>query len=144
MKVLFDTSVLVAALVEAHPEHARSMKWFERAVSGKVGFLVAAHTLAELYSVLTAFPVSPRISPGNAWLLIHQNVEEKANVVALSSSEYSACLRSLADLGLAGVVVYDGLIAWAARKSAADRLLTLNPDDFCRVWPEGAGSVVAP
>jgi len=33
VKVLFDTSVLVAALVAAHPAHDRAFPWLKRASS---------------------------------------------------------------------------------------------------------------
>lgn len=56
MKVLFDTSVLVAAMVESHPGHRRALPWLQGAKSGRVTFLVTAHTLAELYAVLTRLP----------------------------------------------------------------------------------------
>ena len=31
MKILFDTSVLVAALVESHPMHTRAFPWLKKA-----------------------------------------------------------------------------------------------------------------
>jgi hypothetical protein len=32
----------------------------------------------------------------------------------------------------------------AAQKGGAERIVTLNVNDFKRVWPEGAGSIVEP
>ena len=61
MNVLFDTSVLVAARVAAHPAHRRARPWLRRAKGGEVGFLVAAHTLAERYAVLTRLPTAHRL-----------------------------------------------------------------------------------
>lgn len=40
MKVLFDTSVLVAGLVEAHPKHAMAFRWFSRALRKGFEFTV--------------------------------------------------------------------------------------------------------
>lgn len=144
MRVLFDTSVLVAALVERHPMHERALVWLKRAIAGEFEFLVSAHTMAELYAVLTALPGIPRVSPGTAWRLIHENVERNASIVSLSASDYTSSIRRLADAGLSGGVIYDALIAKAAKKEKADRLLTFNADDFKRVWPDGAASVVVP
>ncbi|HJS57618.1 MAG TPA: type II toxin-antitoxin system VapC family toxin [Vicinamibacteria bacterium] len=63
MKVLFDTSVLVAAMVEGHPEHDRALAWLERARRGALEFFVAAHSLAELCAVLSAsWPARPSTS----------------------------------------------------------------------------------
>ena len=144
MKVLFDTSVLVAALVESHPDHARALPWLARAMRGKVGYLVSCHTLAELYAVLSSLPLKPRISPGLARRLVQEDVDGPAELVTLSASDYREALGRAADLGLSGGVVYDGLIAQATLQSEADRLLTLDVDDFRRVWPEGEGKVIAP
>lgn len=50
----------------------------------------------------------------------------------------------MANLGLSGGSVYDALIARSAQKSQVDRLLTLNVDDFKRVWPEGIEKITLP
>ena len=144
MKVLFDTSVLVAAMVSAHPAHDQAVSWLRRAKSGHVEFLVAAHTVAELYAVLTRLPTLPRISPVAALRLVEENVTAHAQVVALDAADYRALLRRWADLEVAGGAVYDGLIARVAEKVGADRLLTLNLKHFRRVWPEGASAIVSP
>jgi hypothetical protein len=41
-------------------------------------------------------------------------------------------------------VIYDGLIARAAEKAGAERLLTLNEADFRRVWPESESILLVP
>ncbi|MBI5018036.1 MAG: PIN domain-containing protein [Deltaproteobacteria bacterium] len=143
MRVLFDTSVLVAAMVAAHPAHGRASAWLRKARAGEVEFLIAAHTLAELFAVLTRLPTVPRISPEVACRLVEENVASRAGVIALVAEDYRALLRRWAGLGLAGGAVYDGLIARAAERATADRLLTLNVDHFRRAWPEGA-SIIAP
>jgi predicted nucleic acid-binding protein len=144
MKVMFDISVLVAGMVEPHPAHDRALPWLKRAKAGDLEFFVARHTLAELYSVLTTVPVSPRISPGTARSLIRENVAGPAKTVSLSASDYNTVIRRVSDLGLSGRIVHDGLVARAAKKAQIDRLLTLNPDDFKRVWPEGTSLIIAP
>lgn len=144
MKVLFDTSVLVAALIASHPMHALAFPWLKQAHAGQHEFLVAAHSLAELYSVLTTLPVRPRIGPGLAWQLIHYNVESTARIVALSAADYGAVLRDMAHSGVTGGAIYDALIVQAAQKSGVERLLTFNANDFSRIWPSGAGIVTAP
>lgn len=144
MKVLFDTSALVAAMVEGHPLHERSLAWLEKARRGALEYVVAAHSLAELYAVLSSYPTRPRLTPGVAARLVHDNVAAVANVVPLNAADYAAVVRAVAELGLSGGVVYDALVAQAARKTNAERLLTLNPRDFLRVWPEGAEIVIAP
>ena len=62
MSVVFDTSVLVAGLVEAHPAHRAAFPWIRRVQSGQLRGLMAVHSLAETYSVLTTLPHQPRIA----------------------------------------------------------------------------------
>ncbi|MEW6570530.1 MAG: PIN domain-containing protein [Nitrospirota bacterium] len=144
MKILFDTSVLAAAIVEPHPMHPDAFPWLKRAKSGEFDMFVASHTLAELYAVLTTLPVSPGIPPDAARRLIHDDVETTAKIISLSSQDYISTIRNLADLGLSGGIIYDALIVRAAKKSGADKVLTFNVDDFSSVWPEGKSHLVAP
>lgn len=59
MRALLDTSVLVAGMVEVHPHHGERFKWLKKAIEGEIEGVVAAHSLAELYSVLSTLPVHP-------------------------------------------------------------------------------------
>jgi len=142
VRVFFDTSVLVAAIVDSHPMHRRSFPWLRRALNQEFEYLVAAHTALELFAVLSRLPVAPRISPEAAQRLVRANVVEPATMVALTSSEYARLVAKAAALGLSGGSVYDALTAHAAQRAHADRLMTLNLAHFERVWPD-AGSILA-
>jgi len=144
VRVLFDTSVLVAALVEAHPRHDRALPWLKRAQASEIDFLVSSHSLAELYSVLSTLPARPRLSPAQAWRLVLENVASSARLVALSPTDYTATLQRASELGLSGGVIYDALIARAAEIAEADRLLTFNEADFRRVLLERQSILLAP
>lgn len=144
MRILFDTSVLVAAMVESHPQHSRALPWLAKARAREIELLVSSHTLAELYSVLSTFPIRPRISPPAAQKLIQENVGAVATLVSLSGSDYLAVLEQVSALGLSGGIVYDALIARAAQTSNAERLLTLNGKHFRLVWPEGESLLLTP
>jgi predicted nucleic acid-binding protein len=135
---------LVAALVQPHPLHNRAFSWLKKAKVEEFDLIVSSHTIAELYAVLSTLPVSPRITPGLAWRLIHESVEPVASVISLSSSDYFATIRRMSDLGISGGAVYDALIVKTARKSEVDRILTFNVDDFKRIWPEGEKRIAAP
>jgi predicted nucleic acid-binding protein len=143
LKVLFDTSVLVAAMVEAHPRHPEAFGWLERAHQRRIGYYVCAHSLAELYAVLSTYPARPRLSPELVSRVIGENVTGKARIVSLAGRDYALVLQALALAGQPGAVIYDALIARAAQKARVDRLVTLNPRDFLRVWPDGASVVTA-
>lgn len=144
MRVFFDTSVLVAAIFEGHKRHDQAFPWLRRAREKEFTFLVAAHTLAELYSTLSGLPVRPRISPEAARELVRENVESTAEIVSLLPEDYSLVLQRMADRGLSGGVIYDALLARAAEKAGAEKLLTLNESDFRRVWPEGTPILISP
>jgi predicted nucleic acid-binding protein len=144
VKVLLDTSVLVAAMVEAHPAHAVALPWLQRAKDGICTGLVAAHSLAELYAILTTLPVRPPIQPTAAQQLIKHNVLDILEVVSLSDEDYVAVIDHLAALGIIGGATYDALILYAALKANADQVVTLNDKDFRRGYPDLADKIVSP
>jgi predicted nucleic acid-binding protein len=144
MKIFFDTSVLVAAIVEAHPMHSHAFPWLVRAKSREFDMAVAAHTLAEVYAVLTTLPLIPRITPGAARRLIHDNIETTARIISLLWQDYISVIKNLSDLGLSGGIIYDALIIRAAQKADVKKILTFNANDFKRVWLEGEPRFVVP
>jgi predicted nucleic acid-binding protein len=144
MKTLFDTSIIIAAMVESHPMHEIAFPWLKQAKTKSFELIIASHTLAELYAVLSTLPIKPRISPAVAWRLIHENIEAVSKVISLTSSEYSATIKRLSESGLIGGIVYDALIAKVAQKAGVKRLLTFNSDHFKRVWPAGENVIVTP
>ncbi len=144
MRVLLDTSVLVAAIHEGHSEHDRALPWLQQVQEGPDTGVVASHTLAELYAVLTTLPLPPRVSPATARELIRENVLAHFEVVALDKEDYVAVLSHLSEAGLSGGTIYDALLLHAAKKAGADRVLTLNESHFKRVFPELADRIAAP
>lgn len=143
MTYVFDSSILVAGLVEFHPHHERALPWTDRMAGGEVTVVLAAHTLAEAYCGITRLPVSPRVTPGMAWQLIRDNIA-KARIVPLTEADYRRTIEHITGLGLAGGIIYDALVARVAEKTNADHLVTFNADHFYRVWPEGRGRIIAP
>jgi predicted nucleic acid-binding protein len=83
MKVLLDTSTLIAAMLPDHVHHAAALPWLSKAKSGAVEFVVSAHSVVEVYSVFTRLPRTPKITPAEAWELARDNVTACARVVAL-------------------------------------------------------------
>ena len=144
MRILLDTSVLVAAMIEAHPAHAQALPWLHRVKARADTGLVAAHSLAELYAVLTTLPLQPRIPPTMAQELIKRNVLDILEVVPLSDEDYVAVIEHLSSLGIVGGATYDALILYSASKADADRVVTLDDKGFCRVYPELTEKIVAP
>lgn len=144
MRVFFDTSVLVAAMIEHHPAHERALPWLQRTKAGTDSGVISAHSIAELYSVLTTLPVQPRIAPSVARRLIEENVLSSCEVVSLSRDDYADLLAHLVSLEIAGGTTYDAMILHAATKVEVDRIVTLNERHFRRAYPPLADRLAAP
>ena len=144
MKVLLDTSVWVAGMVKSHVHYQRALPWLENVRQQIVTAVISAHTLAEVYSVLTRTPFNPMLSPAQAYQLIEDNIIGKVEIVALTVDDYLDLIRHLAQTGIAGGAVYDAVIACAAAKAEVDHIVTFNARDFRRVYPSLAASVLVP
>lgn len=126
-----DSSVTVAASLRFHPDHERCRADLERRLGRGDELVLAAHSLAELYSTLTRMPPPNRISPPAAINLIRTNFLDRARVVvSLHADGYVALLADLAARGLAGGRTYDAVIARTADDARVDVFLTRNLRDF--------------
>jgi len=135
--------VLVAAFEVSHPRHTVCLPWLQQAQTEQIQGLIATHTLAELYSVLTRLPVRPRISPELAQRLITENLE-RFEVIPLTTEDYQMVVAQMVNLNLTGGGIYDALIAKAAVKAEVNTLLTLNPNHFTRLGEDIARLVQVP
>ena len=133
MKAFFDTSVLVGAFYGDHPRHAACLRLLEDA-SKKTQFC-AAHSVAELYAVMTRLPVRPRITPEQGLLFV-ENVRDHLSVATLSAAEQFEAAAEAARRGLGGAKVYDLLTLKCALKAGAERVYTLNLPGLARWAPE--------
>jgi predicted nucleic acid-binding protein len=130
MKILLDTSVLVASVLEKHPFHAPAFAVLDRVQSGKDEGFIAAHSLAEMYSTLTKLPVPFRHSPEQALLSIEENVLKHFKISVLTGHDYIALIREAALTGIQGGAVYDAVLLRSAGKMELDRIYTLNLKHF--------------
>jgi predicted nucleic acid-binding protein len=87
MRVLLDSSTLIAAMLPDHVHHSVAHAWLSQAKAGAFQFVVSGHSIAEVYSVLTRLPRTPRISPAEAWQLLCDNVTAFAEIVNLAGAE---------------------------------------------------------
>lgn len=143
MTALFDTSTLIAGMVESHPDHERCSAWLRQAAKHELDAFVSSHSLAEVYSVLTRTPFRPPISASAAWEAIRKNVLAHMTVVALLPEDYTSVLERDARAGIIGGATYDSLIVHAARKAGVEHLITLNEKHFKRL-SEDDGDWVRP
>jgi predicted nucleic acid-binding protein len=101
----------------------------ERLEAGET-LVVAAHSLAEAYAVLTRLPAPHRISPIDAATLVKANFVDAATVIALTTAEYKRLIANAPGREVSGGRTYDLLIAECARKAKVASILTLNDKHF--------------
>lgn len=135
MKVFLDTNVLVSAVIKQHADHERSFVVLERVLAGKDEGSVSAHSLAEMYAVMTKLPAPYRHTPEQALMSIEENVLKHFKTASLSGADYATLLREAAGTGIQGGTVYDALLLKSAAKSGADRIYTLNLKHFQAIAP---------
>jgi len=144
MKIFADTSFLIAALIESHPHHSRTMPWIEKLSHKKIDLGVSSHSIAETYAILTTLPIVPRIPPGTALEMINNNIIQNSQVIELKTSDYLKCLHFATERGLHGGIIYDILIAYCFDKFKGDGILTFNHKDFVRILPDKKELIIVP
>jgi len=143
VKVLYDTSVLLAALLVEHANHGLAFPQLELARQGTVQGYLSTHSLAELYSVMTRLPPSLRVLPDEAEAVI-VDLLDYLEPIPLLAAEYQQAIRQMVELRLVGGGIFDAIIAQAALKAGVEQLLTFNPKDFTRLGDRIASLVQVP
>lgn len=144
VRILFDTNIIVAALIEDHEMHDRCKPWFDQVhIHQTIEGWISTHSLAETYSILTRLPLANRITPAIADRLLTENLPRFARV-SLTAEDYQAVIQKLVQLNISGGAIYDALIAQAALKANVDSLLTFNVKHFVRLGTEIAQLVRIP
>ena len=87
LKILFDSSVLIAAFVESHPKHKSALSFLMKAKNKEFQLFVSSHTILEIYSVLTSAPFKPKITPIIAKQLIENNIKNIAKTIYLTDED---------------------------------------------------------
>jgi predicted nucleic acid-binding protein len=141
--VFFGTSVLVASVVEGHSAHRQAFPALARVQSSADEGVVAAHTLAETYSILTTLPAPFRHSPEQALLSLEENIVRFFKISSLTGPEYISTIREAAATGVRGGTIYDAVLLRAARKANPGRIYTLNLKHFQAVAPASLGLLLS-
>ena len=129
-----DTSALVGALLEKHPQHAACL----RALQETANPVSDAHALAETFATLTGFYKDPSEAAAELTLGLRAIVQ----VDPLSMADYETAISEARQRGIMGGGIYDSLHATFARRKGAKRIVTRNPSHFAHTAPEL--EVVAP
>jgi predicted nucleic acid-binding protein len=141
MKEFFDTSVLVAVFVGQHPHHLASFKRFS--VADKKRSACGIHSLAEVYSAMTALPVRPPIPPEQV-LLFLEEIQRRLTLISLTAEEYLAAIHNTAGRGFTGGRVYDALLLACASKWRSQTIYTWNLKHFRALAPDIATGIKNP
>jgi predicted nucleic acid-binding protein len=143
MKVAFDTSVLVAAVLSSHRDHERAVAWLSAVSAGQLDGVVGVHVLGELWSVLTKLPVSPPISPRMAREAVN-DVLNRFEAKPLTVQIYREAIDRCTSKGLRSGAIFDALHLATAEAAGAEALLTFNERDFVRLSVAESPPIVVP
>jgi predicted nucleic acid-binding protein len=105
--IAVDTSAAVPWLASWHEHHGRATK----ALSGQDTRLIA-HVALETFSVLTRLPDRRAVAPADALALLESGFS--GSVLTLPADRHRRLLRVLAEAGMGGGAVYDGLVGATA------------------------------
>jgi predicted nucleic acid-binding protein len=141
LKIFVDGSVLVPAFLDDHVHHEPSMDLLRK--SEKRNSFCAAHTLAEVYSILTRMPGSHRASTEEAMLFL-SSLSDRFTFIVLDTAEYWTTIATCSESGIGGGRVYDALIARCAIKASAEVIYTWNVGHFLQLGEHIARRVRTP
>ncbi len=143
MKAAFDTSVIVAALVPAHPSHARAFVWLDAVATGQLEGAVSAHAIAETYSVLTKLPLRPAITPAQAGAMIDR-LRPILSVISEDAAIVEAAVARCASVGASTGAIFDAVHVMTAESAKADVIVTFNEGHFRRLAVPATPRIVVP
>ncbi len=135
MKSCFDTSVLVAALLQQHPHHAIAFPLLREVHSGTTQGHITTHGLAELYATLTALPLKPRLQPADVQRIIQQSILCHFILIPLAPQDYEEALTLTVAKNLSSGAIFDALHLTGARSAGCSVLYTLNLRHFHALAP---------
>ena len=112
-----------------HDHHVRTRAEIERRERAGEQLVLAAHSLAETYAVLTRLPAPNRLRAGDAIALLEANWRSTP-VVHLTGAETWRALQGAPRRGVIGGQTYDMLITACALKAGAATIITWNVRHF--------------
>jgi predicted nucleic acid-binding protein len=136
----FDTTALVAAMVEDEAHHEVCAEALENADDG----YASTHSLAECYATLTGGRLGVQLSPGDAASLVRQNIHDRLSLVSVSGSEYMRLVEAAGPAGADGGAICDSLLLACAWKAKARKIYTLNRRHFVALAPDLAAQIASP
>ncbi|MEP6916022.1 MAG: PIN domain-containing protein, partial [Acidobacteriota bacterium] len=136
--IFFDTSVLLAGLVDFGPQSAPAQAILHAAAEKQVAAPATAwYCCLEFFSVATRLPPEFRLTGLDALQLLEEEVFERMSVHDLPADERLGFLRAAARDGTAGGRIYDAHIAEVARAAKATVIVTDNRRHFVAALRHG-------
>jgi len=130
-----------AGVCPSHTHHIRATQEIDRRLTQGEEMIVAAHALAEAYSVLTRLPSPYRLAPSDAFTLLETNFMG-IKIIALDGKAYRSLLSQAPSAGIAGGQIYDAVVAACALQAKVATLLTFNERHFSSFAEKGITVVV--
>lgn len=140
MRVLCDSSVLIAALLPSEDHHSACAS----VLTGDDAVVVHVHALNETFATLTGGSLGFRVDADLTARLIREQIIARSTMIVLDAEEVTAALGKARAHGVRGGAVYDYMHLVAARKGKADVLCTLNLADFQHLHREGDPEIRRP
>ena len=138
VEVFFDTSVLLAGLIDFGPQSGPAQSLMHAVAEKKIqGPATAWHCCMEFYSVATRLPPEFRLVAPDAVRLIGDEILGRMSVHDLPNADRATMLRLLADDGIMGGRIYDVHIAEVARAAGAGIIVTDNRRHFLSALRHG-------
>lgn len=138
MKACFDTSVLVAALVQRHPRHAMAFPRWQEVHEGVVQGRLTTRGVAEPFATSTAPPLQSPLFPTDVQSLIESSVVKQFTLFALAAGDHREAIKLTTQRNLSSGAVYEALPIAGAREAARTALYTLNRKHFQALAPGDA------
>ena len=136
--VFFDTSVLLAGLIDLGPQNGPAQSLMHAVAEEKIPSPATAwHCCMEFYSVATRLPPEYRLSPTDAVHLLEEEILARLSIHDLPAGDRSLMLRLLAEDRIAGGRVYDVHITEVARAAGARIIVTDNRRHFLSALRHG-------
>jgi predicted nucleic acid-binding protein len=138
VELFFDTSVLLAGLIDLGPQSAPAQSLMHAVAEQKIATPATAwHCCLEFYSVATRLPPEYRLTPADAVQLLADEILARLAVHDLPAPDRRPLLRLLADDRITGGRIYDVHIAEVARAVGAHTIVTDNRRHFLSALRHG-------
>lgn len=138
VSVFFDTSVLLAGLVDFGPQSAPAQAILHELAEQRLRDAATSwHCCLEFYSVATRLPPEFRITPADAARLLEVEILGRMGVFCLPVADRRPMLKAAAEEHTAGGRIYDAHIAEVARASGAPSIVTDNRRHFLAALRHG-------